>query len=505
MRVKFLPQSTIPVVKCNHRYGAKMTYTVQTDSRFENSIWAAEMFGFKYNIRPGCFANNILNQYEEGLWESELTGILRYDIYFAVDYWENPDTGNIELIPDYNRTVWTEEGAKYFNVNVGDPKTARYPRHGKSMYDFSNGRFGYDTATGTMGGNNLQEVIGVEDFMQNWFFSVFGRYPSAGSYRVGDNGGWPTHLKRWLSFRNSVPSPTNLEVEPNTQYGSYLGSPSTPTNRNLFINHPSSAREWDAIYNEGKDKTVILNRMIYYIQLCIVLFGWYRTFIHFHSMFANETLSFFNELFQAFHEAIGSNFVWTCSEGEAMEYMFLREITNSVVATENNGKVTVIADIEDRFKDLDTYGLSQALPLDRINIPLSVEIDLSSTTLAGKAVRPSHGKLINLGSDKYILEVPFSHKESFQSVVIEEGADGYFNTARPTATYVIEGDRLTISSDMPTKAVLYETDVDMAEETSMPSDRINEYRIQHEFTIQEGKDYRVGVISEFLQSNLIKV
>lgn len=507
MKVKFWPKQTgISVAKCNHRFGAEMTYTVQTDSRFESSIYAAEMYAFKHNIRIGAFVNNQLGgQYNLGLKEQEETGVVRNDVYYSTDFWKNPSTGAIEVIPDYYSTTWTVIGAAYFDVTPGSPKTARFPRHGQNMFDLSSGRLGYDFTNGAMGTNQLEEVYGIDRDMQDWFYQTLGRYPSSLSYRNGDNSGALTHLNNWIAGRNSFPSPTNLAQAGPSQYGSGLGSPSEVTNRNLFINLASSSRSWDAIYNEGKNQTEVLTYEKNGIVNALDLAGWFRIFIHFHSMQANGTLSYFDTLYNNFYQAVGDAFVWKCSVGEAMEYMFLREITDRVVANEINGKVFVTADLVDKFKNLETGGYSQKLPLDRLNIPLSVEIDLSNTALSGKAIKASSGKVVSLGSNVYIVEIPFNHKEGFSGIVIEEGPDGIYNTSIPTASALDNGDVLTVTSDMPTKCVLFGVTEGGAEYNSLPAGRSNEFSLEHKFSIETGKNYRVGIISEFLQTDLITI
>lgn len=496
MEVIFWPKDEgIAVSKCNHRYGAEMTISVQTDSRFRNSIYAAEWYAFKNDMRIGAFINNILSQYEEDLRITEDTGVYRHDIYYATDYWKNPQTNVIERIPDYMASQWTAAGAAYFNVNVGDPKNPRTPSHGQEMYDLSNGAYGMDYATGQLGASGLSEVFGIDDSMQNWFFNIFGRYPSAGSYRNGDNRGWPTHLPRWLSFRNSSPSPSSLSVPAPTQYGAGLGYPSVPTNRDLFINYPSSIRPWDAIYSDTikKDPADVRAYIVTQTGITLLNHGWERIFIHFHSMDENNTLSYFDEMYGAFKEATGEAFVWKCSNGEAMEYMFARDSVKRIAAVTREDKIVVVAEFENYFN----------VRTDLLNIPLSVEIDLTGTILAAKNVKASYGKLVALGADRYILEIPF--KDKFSSVVLFEGEGGIFETEIPVLNYSRSGNVLTVTSDIPTKAVLYAKASGASDDRFLPVIRDNFYDTGRQFTLEADKEYGVGAITEFGRTAAIKV
>lgn len=499
------PINSIPVVKCNHRFGAVMTFSFQTDSRFENSIYAGELYGFKNNTRLGAFVTNLLDQYVKDIDITEKTGLMRHDIYFGTDYWKNPVNGNIEVIPDYYATTWTSSGATYFNVTPGTSKAARTPDHGQPMFDLSGGELGYDFVNSVMGANQLQEVKGVEEVQQNWLLSVVGRIPSTGSYRNGRNTGAYTHLMNWSGFRNSVPSPTILANRSNTQYGSNLGYPVAVTNRNTFINYPNSSRWWDSIYGEGIPEVDATQHLVDELNNTLANSGWYRDFCHWHSARANNTLPALDQFLGIFRDTVGSNFVWTCSNGEAIEYLFVREICSRITATEKDNTVIIVCQIDDQFKFLSTSGLSQKLNYIGINTPLSVEIDLTGTYLAGKNVKSSYGKIRGLGSNKYIVQIPFKHREGFISVNLFEASGGLFTETIPTATTNISSGKLTITTNIPTKCVLFSVSDGGSEYDSLPEARSNAFSTSHVFGIGTGKDYRAGIISEFGQADLITI
>lgn len=486
MKTVFWPKNeSIPAVKCSHRHGADMTFSMGTDTRVSTSIYAAEWYAFKHNIRIGAFISEILTGYDLDIKVTEDTGIYRHDTYYATDYWKNPVSGVIEIIPDYYATTWSSAGAAYFAVTPGAAKVTRYPSHGQQMYDLSGGALGMDYPSGTVGASGLSEVFGIDDFEKNWFHSILGRYPSAGSYRNGDGRGWKTHLTRWLSFRNSSPNPTDIDTAAATQYGSGLGNPPAATDRDLFINYPSSARLWDSVYGSGLSEAAVMAFFREGLAQTLANGGWYRVFIHFHSMRDNGTLSFFDTVYTNLAAETAGAFVWKCSNGEALEYMFARDSVKRVAAVTRGAAVLVIVEFENYLN----------APLELVNTPLSVEVDLTGTTLAGKTLKASFGKLISLGANKYIVSVPY--KGQFSSVQLSEGADGVYNTARPVISYSVTSGVLTVNTNMPTKAVLYSKAEGSPEADFMPAIRSNYLAETRAFPISAGVVYGVGAVSEF--------
>ena len=315
-------KNILPAKKCSHRFGAISTFSHQTDSRFENSIYGAEIYGFKNNVRLGAFITNLLGQFVNGVSSTEATGLMRHDIYYGTDYWKNPVNGNIEVIPDYYGTKWTALGATYFNVTVGADKTARYPNHGQQMYDVTAGALGHDLVNGVKGASNHAEMIGVIENQRSWLKNITGRGISCGSYRNGANQGYLEHLTQWIGMRNSVPSPTKpFRDGGNTFYGFdangvQLGLPAGQQfTRQFFINFPNTFRWWDSWNSSGFPKEDATAWSIQMMQDCLNSGGWYKDFCHWHSCRANNTMSSIDEFLQMFNSVRLDNFVWTCSKG----------------------------------------------------------------------------------------------------------------------------------------------------------------------------------------------
>lgn len=512
-KIKFWPKPTaIPLEVCSHRFGAKATFSHQTDTRSESSIYAAELYGFKNNVRLGAFCSGLVPDNSLGITEAEGTGLMRHDVYFATDYWKNPITGVVELIPDYYATTWTAAGAAAFpeTAVLGAAKATRYPNHGLELFNATNGRLGYNTTTSTPGSSDLSELHGVTIREQNWLAGLTGRVPAVGSFRNGQAGSAVPNISGWAAMRNSTPSPQPVAGTANTFYGfdkagNRLGLPGSATmTRNTWCSFPNSYRWWDSWNTGGNTKAQADEYFTTNLALALSNGGWYRDFCHFHSARSNGTIDQLDYFLALFRSSVGSDFVWTCSYGEAIEYMMLRHITKRVTAFEKAGKVWLMAEIEDSFKGTFTNGIANGLNLAGLNVPLSVKVNLAGTTLAGKALSASYSKLLALGGDQYIVELPYSLKnEGFIAVCLTEGANGLHSAVAPVGVVNVLGSTLTVETDVPTRAVLFQVATGGAEYDSLPAARSNKYSTSHSFVITAGKDYRIGIISEMQQAALI--
>lgn len=529
--VKFWPRYMgIPASVCAHRFDAVCTVSQQTDSRFLTSVYAVEIFGFKNNFRVGDFISNApVLQYNDGVYDAEVTGLIRNDIYYYTDKWLNPTTGVIEEIPDYYATAWTAKGVAAFNayygltnggvkVALGGAKAARTPNHGQEMYYFSappvnsgdplgprlQGQLGYDFVNELMGLNNLNEVSGVVDYHRNWFYQTLNRVPSGISYRNGQAAMAGTLYPYFLGGRNSSNGPISTNGSAQTWYGSTYGfKTGTLDIREYFNSYVNSSRWWDFWSNMGYSRAQADAYVTQEIIKTIANRGWYRDFIHWHSARDAGTLTTIDEFYAMMRSTFGANFVWTCSNGEALEYMFLRESVQRVAAVEIEGNVLVIADVIAPFATKSVKGIPAPDLFNTYNIPLSVRVDLTSTSLAGKQVKSNYGKIRSLGSNVYIVQIPFQTKsENIIGVTLSEGTDGIFVETKPVITTSISDGILTVQTNMPTKAVLFGVATGGQEIDSLPIARSNAFNTIHAFEHKTGMSYRVGAISEFYQASL---
>lgn len=509
MITKFYPSQsdTLPVEVCNHRHGATATFSHQTDTRVLSSIYLGEMLGFKHNVRLGAFASLLVtsgSNTNSGIADAEATGLMRHDVYFATDQWRNPTTGVIGIIPDYTATAWTSAGVSAFpeTAVLGAAKPIRTPNHGQQMYDATDGRLGYDLITGTMGESDLFELYAIVNAEQNYFLSQLKRLVSAASYRNGRDESAIPMLPFWLGNRNSNPSPIPSSGTANTFYGydldgNPLGEGADMNIRQFFASYPSSYRWWDSWHSGGNSKVAATSYYTSNLAATILNGGWYRDFAHWHTVQSSGEMNEMDAFLQTFRDTVDTDFVWTCSNGEALEYMMLRTMCSRVIAKENEQGVYVLCDVSDPFKGGNIDGISTTLPIDSINIPLSVKVDLTDTTLSGKSIKASYGKLISLGSDVYIVQVPYSKFDGFKTVQLSEGEANYYNTAIPTATVGIVGTTMTVTADMPVRAVLFSVATGGSEYDSVLDGRSNDLALEHTFDVLGGRDYLVGIISEF--------
>lgn len=512
MIVKFWPKpGTIAARICNHRYDAVMTFSHASDTIVSTSIQAVEMFGFRNNIRMGVFGSNIDGSVFD-VAPREATGLIRHDIYFPTDRWA-PDGGTPVVIPDYNATSWTAAGAAVFpGISAGQSKAVRTPNHGQQLFNVSNGQFGYDLTTGTPGLSNQAEFTNVIAYLQDWLFSLTGRKnPSAFSYRNGRTEMATISFPYYLGGRNSIPgsAPTgnaNTFYGLSKQGGGVLGLPADSVmSRSTFASFPSSSRWWDFWNSMGmsqEDATAYIQAQI---ALTIGNHGWYKDFMHWHSAQANGTLQSVNTFLSACRSAFGSNFVHACSLGESLEYMFLRTMAKRINTVQRNNTITVMVDIEDSFKDGNTNGIPNDLPLQAIDTPLTIEIDLTGTPLAGLPVKSSHGKLVNKGSNIFLAEIPFlGQKEGFLAVILSEdtGAN-YLELTPPTGTITTSTNAYSVITPQPTRAVLFEANSGDPETAYIVRQRSNTFSQSHSLTTSAGKIYKIGLINEAGQAALL--
>lgn len=502
--VKDYPKVDVSVEICDHKNGAVATFTDNTDSRYINSVDVAEMYAFKNNFKVGCFASENYGDDNADLVDCENTGVIKHDVYFQNNYWKNPSTDAIEVIPDYRETAWTSAGVTAFGVVLGVAKLDKTPNQGQEMYDLTSGALGYDYTSDVAGASNQSELIGIIDNQKTWYFGLLGKQASAFSYRNGKDQMANSLIPYFLGGRNS--DQQSLGSSANTFYGIGLGyDPNINTSvlRSTFISKESSFRYVDRYLTSGEAAAdAEINTEI---PATISNNGWFNNFSHWHDYYNNLSMLIYDRYLALVQTNIGVSDVYSCSYGDAISYMFLREISDRAGAQEKNNKVYVFVDVIDKFKSQTADGIIGTLPLTSVVASLSVKIDLTGTYLAGKNIKSNSDKLISLGSNEFIVQVPFTNTIEFQVVELFEAEDGYFDTSLPTATITDVSNVITVSASQNVKAVLFskltaETEVDYK-----VADRSNNFKTSHTFTSSVGNDYKIGIINEYGKLNLIDV
>lgn len=498
----------VPAIVTDHRYGADFTFTQQTDTRFLNSAYPAELFAFKNNIKLGIFSTTGIGTLDS-IGKQDSTGAVKMDVYFQTASWKNPITNVWGTIPSYNNTTWQTGSDTYFDITPGAAKLNRTPNHGQQMYDSSGGDYGFDFTTNTMGASGVSEYIGSVETQKNVIGIRVGRAPSVGSYQNGETGGEILGIPHWLGMRNSSPIEAITYVDNGQSYygeskqGYNLGWPDSSFTRTYWASYPSTTR-----FGDMGSRALALEYVGKQIDTTIKYKGWYRDFFHWHSLKTLNVLNYLDSMLQEVNTHASGKFFWSCHNGEAVEYMYARECVGSVSAVYDNSQVTVSATYSDPFTGTTTNTFNNEVPTELLGTPVSIQINLSGTPMANKPLQASYGKVLNKGSNVYVIELPFdTTAKQFTSVTIQQASDtsGHWITSIPTISTELVGSTLTVTTNIPTRSVLFYGANDALETDYMVEDRRNTLSTTHTYTLTASRDYKVGVISEFGQMKISNV
>lgn len=471
--------------------------TQNTDRMVDGKYALAELNAFKYDIQLTSFLNPfgsnrfpITNSentnYGETIKKVHNTGRISFGIYYRTDAWYNKDKGVIETIPSYNSTVWTQASVDAgFDVTVGATKAVRYPNHGQQMYDTSNGLYGYDFATSTVGTNNLDELNVMTDEFVGYFKAISDLRLTNISYTNGEQGMAQLLKPYFIDGRNSEYSWTG---DSNIEY---------VVTRSEAISKPNSTRTWDA---ERANRFVDQQDAILYAQgeidKALTLQKWWSDFMHWHSLYNFNDVQFFELFYAGIRDIIGSRDAWMAGYGEALEYKFLRDSIINIGSFERDDKVHLSIWVRDQNTGLDTIDMSL------LKTPISVKIDLTGTPLAGQNIKCEKAKSIrSLGSNQWIINIPYSGFGEFGGVDIEQGAQYYYNSNNP----VLDHSNGVITSNMPCKFVVWRKSNTSGIETTVEIDRTTELSDSIAVSTVAGFTYYIGAISQSNHSSLITV
>lgn len=476
----------VTAVVADHRYGAEATWSHDTDIAYKK-LYYAEACGFKFNLALTVF-DSPFNIYAPVSLQDRTgafgTGRLECQIYFQTDRWRDPRLSDAAqtypIIPDYYATTWSQAGVDAgFDVTLGASKPSRQPNHGQQLYDVSQGAYGEDVANGTPGSTNV--FSGLMNHHINWVKDNFGNRPSAASYRNGQTGAAYAIPTLLLGARNSGASST-------VDYQS-----ASPT---LLASIPSTTRMGDM----DKTREEVLAFTGDLLRLAISTRGWYTDFVHWHSSPRFETT--LHDFYESQRAVMQGHDVVTLNYGEALEHRVLRDM--ATVGSEVVGEELILT-----VTYHDPYG---TLPLEAINIPLSVRVNTKGTVLEGKEIKSSDAAGIRkLSSNIFIVEVPFNGAEETLAVHLEEesGAPDYLDFTQPSLLAVsLAGGVLSVEADSAVRLAVFTTptSADLLEIELL--DRSNTLSTQHTLTVgsgADGKDVYIGAITSQKQSGLWKM
>lgn len=495
-------KGAITVAICAIPFGADFMVTQCTDTLQAPSAAVSEYLAFKHNIAVTAFVSSQVQAYAETV---NVAASGRFDLgnYFLTDYWKNPVTGAIELIPDYNATTWTSAGAARFNVTASTGKTAKYPNHGQEMYDVSGGDYGYDASTGTSGSSNQSELTGLVASEKAYVKGVSGKDPLAISYRNGKNTTPVVYMPHYWSARNSDFHP--FATPANTFYGPGAGYPAGASfRRDSIVDLPSTTRWYDYWNGYGYgNETAANNHMYGLIDEAETGNGWFRNFIHFHSAGVSPTQRCFQNIDTHTSSKNGLSLGYT----QASEYLMLKNMVRRSSASEiTGGGVDIYVELKDVLKDSIIAGLPASIDWNNFTMPLWVELQLDGTNLVTgstlKNIESNVGRLI-VDSTYVKVEIPVNHtnyREGFLVTKLRETTTSdYFTLAKPSVvSKSYSGGLVSVTCSEPCKVVVFNT---TGAETSMTVvARSSTFKITHSISATVPNTGYIGIINKDGQS-----
>lgn len=296
---------------------------------------------------------------------------------------------------------------------------------------------------------------------KQWFKDNFGEYTAAASYGYGLQTFKEEIGNNYLGARNSA-----FDLD-DYDYDMIDSSSFASTSR-----HGDMVGDW----------TDVLSQCNAALQNAITNGGWYRDFSHWH------TTAKIKDFYEGQSPIIHANNVVTLGMSEAIEYMKFRQSVETVNFGLKNGSLYLHTDVP---RDL--------LKRETIHTNLSVEIDLTGSFLDGKNMSSSHG-LINLGGNKYIVEIPYNGVSTLKEHATGEHLDF-------SSPLVISQTENSVTTDKPTKLSVWRVEKGAELEFATLEFRDNNLSINHklEGLTTSAFDYYLGLVTDTKQSILHKL
>lgn len=506
MNVLFFPANKLNASICSIYNGHTAIVSTNTDRLKDGKYALAELAAFKHNIQCTSFLHSLGDSIGENtnygatIKAVHNSGRVSFGLYWRSDMWVNPATNIQQNIPDYNATAWTASGVAVFkNAVLGATKQVRFPNHGQQMFDISGGDFGYDMINMIIGKSRLSETFLHTDLQLDHIKEISGLEITSGSYTNGAQGGWNVLIPKFFGMRNSVYS---VSGNSNIKY--------TDLTRTEMMQEASSTRTWDAV-NAGQfaSQTESLAYTRTQIQRAINENGWFSDFMHWHSLYelAPYDTPFFDTFMREMDETIGNSDVWRAGNNEVNEYYILANSIDKIGSYVHDNKAFVFIRFKDMFLDSNTNGIANAIDPKKISTPISIEIDLSNTSLADKNLKSSQATVLRkLANNKWIVNASPVHtyKNGYMTFVVEEAADNkqVYATSRPVLTH----SNNTVTSDREVKFVIWRKTINADDKTIDTVHRTTEFTpsLSYQFDTVNYK-YYVGAISRSRNSSLIEI
>ncbi len=386
------------------------------------------------------------------------------------------------------------QGTAFLGKSHAEPQGSAY--FNKLREIDKTGRIGYGVYYATSdNGQSQEQILANTVAAQEFFEGILGYKLAGGSYANGITSAARYYKPSFLGMRNSDFSYVgDADVR-------YLG-----LTRKDLMSKPSSTRTYDATDAYGYlTEAESLAYSASQVQRAIDTNGWYNDFMHWHHMYRDNRTYFFGDYFAMLNAAIGSADVWRATMSEVSSYVILKNCIRRVGSFEHSGKVYVSVHLKDEYKGVVTDGVDDAIDTDLLTTPLSIEIDLAGTALAGKNIACDRARMIRrLSANKWIVSVkPQSFKEGYFTFEIKEtaGTTHYYNPATPNLS--VNG--TTVISNMDCKFVVWRKLAADDDRLVSVVSRTIEYGRSVPVTIESGYTYYVGAISRSNMSSSIKV
>ena len=347
MEAIFFPRNDYPnnIEVCDHRYGKAMTFTEQTDKLRANCFSQVMELASSINIRVGAFCNNML----------------------STTIGDNVNDNDVKPWIN-NGTLWLDIYWRYVGMasdTVVDEQTYR---------------------------TNCDAQI--ERFLQRW-----GRLPIAMSYALG-NTSYKNYTKQdFLGARQSgVNGATDYGISYDT--GDHLGMPDYPYSKDRFTNKFSTYRFYNSAENDGYESAI--SEISSIIDATKLNHGWCNNFTHWHEYIENNHIDWMEGYFALLASKNIANDIHFAGYGEAVAYLVYRTLITKVVMyspLQNANSRLII-----RLECTNTLDIDTSL----LQIPISVKFSTVGTPLENQTIKCENGNLINLDSNEYLVEIPYS-------------------------------------------------------------------------------------------------
>lgn len=325
--------------------------------------------------------------------------------------------------------------------------------------------------------------------IQPWFKSLTGRKPSAVSFAGGNESLAANTINDFLGGRNSQIG--------ESQYGiyndEYLGTPAEAFTRANYANLASTTR-----WSDDMPAPLTWIEVAEALEDVVDSEGWFRNFTHWHALNPGRV-----QMQEEFYETLNNTLsllgksAHFCSFGEALEYLTYRQLITRVTCYDSvNGNVRIAIEVKETYLN------------ECFNTPISVRIDLSESVHAGKDFTSLNCDIIKLSATEFIVNVPFRTDAKTHKIMLVElvptTTPTYKDFIKPTITTSIVGDTLTITTDKPTYATLFNKATADGEHQFRLFGRSMALKTTHVFTglSSSGQDYSVGVIDKYGNQNL---